>query len=65
MWTIKSQMEFVRLASKLVHEWNGRLGPFLAVLKKKKIIGSIFFSEQVFYRKQSLGAPVLHCNHKN
>ena len=32
---------------------------FLAVLKQKKILGNICFSEQIFYRKQSLGAPVL------
>ena len=64
MWTIKPQKEFI-WASKLVHEWNGRLGPFLAVLKKEKITGNICFSEQVFYRKKSLDAPVLHCNHKN
>ena len=32
---------------------------FLAVLKQKKILGIICFSEQIFYRKQSLGAPVL------
>ena len=31
---------------------------FVAVLKQKKILGNICFSEQIFYRKQSLGAPV-------
>ena len=30
---------------------------FFAVLKQKKILGNICFSEQIFYRKQSLGAP--------
>ena len=30
---------------------------FLAVLKLWKIVGNICFSEQIFYRKQSLGAP--------
>ena len=30
---------------------------FIAVLKKKKILGNICFSEQILYRKQSLGAP--------
>ena len=30
---------------------------FLAVLKQKKILGNICFSERIFYRKQSLGAP--------
>ena len=29
---------------------------FVAVLKQKKILGSICFFEQIFYRKQSLGA---------
>ena len=29
----------------------------LAVLKQKKILGNICFSEQIFYRKQSLVAP--------
>ena len=31
----------------------------LAVLKQNKILGNVYFSEQIFYRKQSLGAPVL------
>ena len=31
---------------------------FLAVLKWQKILGDICFSEQIFYRKQSLGAHV-------
>ena len=30
---------------------------FLAVLKQKKILGNIYVSEQIFYRKLSLGAP--------
>ena len=29
---------------------------FLTVLKQEKILGSICFSKQIFYRKQSLGA---------
>ena len=33
---------------------------FLAVLKYWKILGNICFSEQIFCRKQSLGAPVLY-----
>ena len=32
---------------------------FLAVLKYQKILRNICFSEQIFYRKQSLGAPEL------
>ena len=30
---------------------------FLAVLKLQKIVSNIYFSAQIFYRKQSLGAP--------
>ena len=36
---------------------------FLA-LKKQKIVGNICFSEQIFYRKQSLGAPVMDARGK-
>ena len=32
---------------------------FLAFLKLQKILGNFCFSEQTFYRKQSLGAPDL------
>ena len=32
-------------------------GSLLAVLKQKKIPGNICFSEQIFHRKQLLGAP--------
>ena len=32
---------------------------FLAFLKLQKILGNFCFSEQIFYRKQSLGAPGL------
>ena len=31
---------------------------FLADLKQEKILGNIYFSEQLISRKQSLGAPV-------
>ena len=30
----------------------------LAILEYEKILGNICFSEQIFHRKQSLGAPV-------
>ena len=30
---------------------------FVAVLEQWKILGNISFSEQIFYRKQLLGAP--------
>ena len=32
---------------------------FLAFLKLLKILGIFSFSEQIFYRKQLLGAPVI------
>ena len=32
---------------------------FLAVLNQQKILGHVCFSEQIFYRKQSLGVSVL------
>ena len=39
-----------------IHEWNGHVE--IAVLNKWKILGNICFAERIFYRKQSLGAPV-------
>ena len=45
----------MRLASKIVHERI--IEKFLAVLKQKKILGNICFSEQMFYGKKSLVAP--------
>ena len=44
------------LASKIVHEWNGHLQIFSlpeAIENSKQF----YFSEQIFHRKQSLGAP--------
>ena len=37
---------------------------FVAVLKQKKILGNICFFEQIFYRKQWLGAPVYRMSFK-
>ena len=34
----------------------------LAVFKQKKILGNVCFSEQIFYRERSLGAPVSFSN---
>ena len=42
--------------SKIVPEWNTYLEIFSRILVIE-IPGSICFSEQIFYRKQSLGAP--------
>ena len=38
---------------------------FFGVLKYKKILGEICFSEQIFYRKQSSGAPDITNNHRS
>ena len=50
--TSENGREFITQVSKIVHE-------FLAVLKFRKILGNISFSEQIFYRTQSLGASAL------
>ena len=42
---------------KLWHGWNVHLEIFSDVLKQKKILASISFSEQIFYRKQWSDAP--------
>ena len=33
------------------------LQKLLAVFKQQKILGNIYFSDQIFYTKESLGAP--------
>ena len=35
---------------------------FLGFFEKEKILGNFCFSEQIFYRKESLGAPGLDKN---
>ena len=58
MWKIKTQKIVGDiLPSKIVYEYMV-IETFLAILKSKKILGNICFSEQIFYRKQSLGVPV-------
>ena len=55
MWKIKLVGNlFVREASEIVHEWNGHTPIFSC---PQVIENSICFSEQIFYRKQSSGAP--------
>ena len=44
----------IRWASKIVHGWNSHLEIFCQM--KKTTLGKICFSEQIFYRKQSLDA---------
>ena len=55
MWKIKLVGNlFIREASEIVHEWNGHTQIFSC---PQVIENSICFSEQIFYRKQSSGAP--------
>ena len=59
MWKIRLQKIVADLLEKLRKLYMNRIAiyKFLAVLKQYKILGNICFSEQTFYRKQSLGAP--------
>ena len=66
MWKIKLQKIIGNLLARLdelqiVHEWNGHLEIFSRVTK---ILGKICFSEQIFYRKQSLDALDQSCEKK-
>ena len=55
MWKIKLVGNlFIREASEIVHEWNGHTQIFSCLQVREN---SICFSEQIFYRKQSSGAP--------
>ena len=58
-WTSENHRELIGWASKVLHEWSVHLEIFSCpqVLNIEKILGNICFSEQIFYRKQSLGAP--------
>ena len=47
-----------------MHEWDVHL-EICIVLKQKEFLGNICFSEQIFYRKQSLGAPDLGTSMKS
>ena len=47
---------YIRKASKIVHEWNGRLEVFSRP-RVMEILGNIWFSKHIFYRKQSMGPP--------
>ena len=53
----ETSREFVRLPSKIVHEWNGYLEIF-TLPRAKENSRKFCFSEQIFFRKQSFGAPV-------
>ena len=56
--TSKNRRGFDGWASKIVHEWNVHLEIFSRPQAKEKyIVSNIGFSEQIVYRKQSLGAP--------
>ena len=54
--TSENRREFIKLTSKFVREWNGHL-EIVSLPQVIKILGHTCFSEQIFYRKQSLGAP--------
>ena len=49
----------MRYVSKIVHEWNGYGEIFSRPQVMENSIGNICFSEQIFHRKQLLGAPDL------
>ena len=51
MWKIKLQ----KIVAEIVYEWNSHVETF----SRRQVLGNICFSEQIFYRKQSLGAPVI------
>ena len=53
----ENRRKFIKEASKIVHEWNVNVEIF-SYPRAKKILGNICFSQQIFHRKQSLGAPV-------
>ena len=60
-WKAKSKLQnmvgnLLDKPSKIVHEWNGHLEIFSRP-QYQKVLGDICFSEQIFHRKQSLGAP--------
>ena len=51
--------EFIRYASKIAHEWNpGVHLEIFSLHQAIEILGYFYFSEQIFYRNQSLGVPV-------
>ena len=57
-WRYKICICSVILGELIISGLNGTvIQKFLAVLKLQKILGNICFSEQIFYKKQSLGAP--------
>ena len=47
-----------------MHEWDVHL-EICTVPKQKEFLGNICFSEQIFYRKQSLGVPDLGTSMKS
>ena len=57
--TQENLREFVRYAMKVIHANGTVIYKFLAFLKLEKILHNFCFSEQIFNRKQFLGAPYL------
>ena len=52
----ENRREFIREASIILHKWNGHLEIF-SLPRAIENSRQFFFSEQIFYRKQWLGAP--------
>ena len=52
--TAENRREFIRLSFEIVHEWNVHLE-----ISSRPEADNLCLSEQMFYRKQSLGAPLI------
>ena len=55
--TLEKRREFIRYATKIVHKWNGHLEIFNLPQAIEYVRQFLLLREQIFYRKQSLGAP--------
>ena len=56
--TAENRREFIRRASIIIHEGNN----YLEIFMRPQVIensGDICVSEQIFYRKQTFGAPAI------
>ena len=64
-WGLKCEIKLQKIVGNLLDVLrklyiNGTvIQKFLAFFKLQKMLGNVFFSEQIFYRKQSLGAPAI------
>ena len=57
--TAENRGEIIRLSFENCTWMERSSRNFQSVRKQKKILDNICFSEQMFYRKQSLGAPLI------